>query len=138
MYPLGEALVRICFSSVCKTPGTVSFFNAAIFSSYSKIFSYSYIHNYHYVTKFWKTYHLHTNEIIRIPNFAPLQFFSHRPTEFVSAMILVIECIPSNIYNIIHLKLQFILSEIHVANYFMCPLCADGRFLQIQSHILHN
>ena len=31
-----------------------------------------YIYIYIYVTEFWKTYHLHTSEIIRISNFSTL------------------------------------------------------------------
>ena len=38
--------------------------------------------------RIWKTYHLHTYEIIIISDFAPL---SHMPTKSISVMILVIE-----------------------------------------------
>ena len=47
-----------------------------------------------YVTGFRETYYLHTNEIIRISDciFVAL---SHIPTKLISAIILVIEGIPS-------------------------------------------
>ena len=34
MYPFGDPLAWICFSSICSTLGAVSFFNLADFSSY--------------------------------------------------------------------------------------------------------
>ena len=43
------------------------------------------------MTGFWKTYHLHTNEIIRISDFTPSLALCHMPTNFFSAMILVSE-----------------------------------------------
>ena len=46
------------------------------------------------MTGFWKTYHLHTNEIIRIFDCVSM-VLSHMPTRFISVMILVIEGIPS-------------------------------------------
>ena len=46
-------------------------------------------------TGFWKTYHLHINEISRISNFAPLWLYITCKTKFISAMILIIEGIIS-------------------------------------------
>ena len=56
---------------------------------------------YIYVTGFWKTYHLLTNEIIRISDFTLNSVaLSHMSTKFISAIILVIECILS-IYSVL-------------------------------------